>query len=60
MGRLLQRCVTTPDGDAMIIRETTHRFGPPSFHRSMIGRRGNYTHSRFARIYCKNFRRFRE
>ncbi|MCO5400367.1 DNA-binding transcriptional regulator [Ralstonia soli] len=44
MGRLLQRVVwpsdlTTPDGDAMIIRETTHRFSPLSFHRSMVGRR---------------------
>jgi IclR family mhp operon transcriptional activator len=41
MGRLLQRVVTTPDGDAMIIGETTHRFGPPSFHRSMVGRRAS-------------------
>jgi IclR family mhp operon transcriptional activator len=31
--------LTTPDGDAMIIRETTHRFSPLSFHRSMVGRR---------------------
>ncbi len=44
MGRLMQRVVwpsdlTTPDGDAMIIRETTHRFSPLSFHRNMVGRR---------------------
>jgi IclR family mhp operon transcriptional activator len=44
MGQLLQRLVwpsdlTTPDGDAMIIRETTHRFSPLSFHRSMVGQR---------------------
>jgi IclR family transcriptional regulator, mhp operon transcriptional activator len=44
MGQLLQRVVwpsdlTTPDGDAMIIRETTHRFSPLSFHRAMVGRR---------------------
>ena len=44
MGRLLQRVawpsdLTTPDGDAMIIRETTHRFSQLSFHRSMVGRR---------------------
>ena len=44
MGRLLQRVtwpsdLTTPDGDAMIIRETTHRFSPLSFHRAMVGRR---------------------
>ena len=29
----------TPDGDAMVVRETTHRFIPLSFHRSMVGRR---------------------
>ena len=44
MGSLLQRItwpsdLTTPDGDAMIIRETTHRFSPLSFHRAMVGRR---------------------
>jgi IclR family mhp operon transcriptional activator len=44
MGRLLQRVawpsdLTTPDGDAMIIRETTHRFSTLSFHRAMVGRR---------------------
>ncbi|MGF6373075.1 IclR family mhp operon transcriptional activator [Paraburkholderia sp. RAU6.4a] len=44
MGRLLQRVawpsdLTTPDGDAMIVRETTHRFSPLSFHRAMVGRR---------------------
>lgn len=44
MGELLQRAVwpsdlTTPGGDAMIIRETTHRFSPLSFHRSMVGRK---------------------
>jgi IclR family mhp operon transcriptional activator len=31
--------LTTPDGDAMIIRETTHRCSTLSFHRSTIGRR---------------------
>ncbi|CAG9229719.1 DNA-binding transcriptional activator MhpR [Burkholderia vietnamiensis] len=44
MGQLLQRVawpsdLTTPDGDAMIIRETTHRFSRLSFHRAMVGRR---------------------
>ena len=44
MAQMLQRLVwpsdlTTPDGDAMVIRETTHRFSPLSFHRSMVGRR---------------------
>jgi IclR family transcriptional regulator, mhp operon transcriptional activator len=44
MAKMLQRIVwpsdlTTPDGDAMIVRETTHRFSPLSFHRAMVGRR---------------------
>lgn len=44
MGELLQQVVwpsdlSTPDGDALHIRETTHRFSPLSFHRSMVGRR---------------------
>ncbi|MDB5840154.1 MAG: Mhp operon transcriptional activator [Herminiimonas sp.] len=44
MGELLQKVVwpsdlSTPSGDAMQIRETTHRFSPLSFHRSMVGRR---------------------
>ena len=29
--------ITTPDGDAMVIRETTHRFSRLSFHRAMVG-----------------------
>ena len=44
LGELLIKLVwpsdlTTLDGDAMIIRETTHRFSPLSFHRDMVGRR---------------------
>lgn len=44
MGELMHNVIwpsdlTTPDGEAMIIRETTHRFSPLSFHRSMVGRR---------------------
>ena len=44
MGELMQRVVwpsdlSVPDGDAMIVTETTHRFSPLSFHRSMVGRR---------------------
>jgi IclR family mhp operon transcriptional activator len=44
LGELLEKTVwpsdlTTLDGDAMIIRETTHRFSPLSFHRSMVRRR---------------------
>ncbi len=42
LGELLSRVVwptdlCTLDGDAMVIRETTHRFSPLSFHRSMVG-----------------------
>ena len=44
LGELLQQVVwptdlCTLDGDAMVIRETTHRFSRLSFHRSMVGRR---------------------
>ena len=44
LGELLEQVVwpsdlTTLDGDAMIVRETTHRFSPLSFHRSMVRRR---------------------
>ena len=43
-GELLQEVVLptdlrTLDGDAIVIRKTTHRFSHPSFHRSMVGRR---------------------
>lgn len=44
LGDLLQEVVwptdvTTLDVDAMVVRETTHRFSRLSFHRSMVGRR---------------------
>lgn len=44
LGQLLQQVawptdLCTLDGDAMVIRETTHRFSRLSFHRSMVGRR---------------------
>lgn len=44
LGQLLQEVVwptdlCTLDVDAMVVRETTHRFSKLSFHRSMIGRR---------------------
>jgi IclR family transcriptional regulator, mhp operon transcriptional activator len=56
MGKLLQRVVwpsdlTTSDGDAMIIRETTHRFSPLSFHRAMVGRRLPMLLTAAGRIY---------
>lgn len=31
--------ITTTDVDAMVVRETTHRFSRLSFHRAMVGRR---------------------
>ncbi|AFJ47096.1 transcriptional regulator for mhp operon [Shimwellia blattae DSM 4481 = NBRC 105725] len=44
LGDLLQEVVwptdvTTLEVDAMVVRETTHRFSRLSFHRSMVGRR---------------------
>lgn len=44
LGKLLHRAVwpsdlSTLDGDSMIVRETTHRFSPLSFHRSMLRQR---------------------
>ncbi len=44
LGELLQKIVwpsdlSTLDGDCMIVRETTHRFSPLSFHRAMIRQR---------------------
>jgi IclR family mhp operon transcriptional activator len=56
MGELLQTVIwpsdlTTPGGDAMLIRETTHRFSPLSFHRSMVGRRLPYLLTAAGRAY---------
>ena len=44
LGELLQQLVwpsdlSTLDGDCMLVRETTHRFSPLSFHRAMIRQR---------------------
>jgi len=44
LGELLKRLVwpsdlCTIDGDCMLVRETTHRFSPLSFHRAMIWQR---------------------
>lgn len=44
LGKLLNEVLwptdlATIDVDAMIVRETTHRFSPLSFHQSMVGRR---------------------
>ena len=44
LGELLQKLVwpsdlCTVDGDCMLVRETTHRFSPLSFHRAMIRQR---------------------
>jgi len=56
MGELLQKVIwpsdlTTPGGDAMLIRETTHRFSPLSFHRAMVGRRLPYLLTASGRAY---------
>ena len=42
LSELLQTVVwpsdlTTPQGAGMMIRESTHRFSPLSFHRAMVG-----------------------
>lgn len=44
MGALMRTVIwpsdlSTPDGDALLVRESTHRFSPLSFHRAMVGRR---------------------
>ncbi len=44
MGALLPKVVwpsdlSLPSGEVMMVRETTHRFSPLSFHRVMVGRR---------------------
>lgn len=44
LGELLQKLVwpsdlCTLDGDSMLVRETTHRYSPLSFHRAMIRQR---------------------
>lgn len=44
LGELLQKLIwpsdlCTLDGDSMLVRETTHRFSPLSFHRAMIRQR---------------------
>lgn len=50
LAELLQEVVwpsdlTTLDVDAMVVRETTHRFSRLSFHRSMVGRRLSLLHT---------------
>ena len=52
--------LATPKGDAMIIRETTHRFSSLSFHRSMVGRQLPMLSSAAGRTYfayCNDKRR---
>jgi IclR family mhp operon transcriptional activator len=56
LGELLRTVVwpsdlTTLDGAAMIIRETTHRFSRLSFHRAMVGRRMPLLYSASGRAY---------
>jgi len=56
LGELLREVVwpsdlTTLDGDAMVIRETTHRFSSLSFHRAMVGRRVPMLYTACGRAY---------
>jgi len=56
LGELLRTVVwpsdlTTLDGTAMIIRETTHRFSRLSFHRAMVGRRMPLLYTASGRAY---------
>lgn len=59
LGQLLQEVVwptdiSTLDVDAMVIRETTHRFSRLSFHRSMVGRRLPMLLTAAGRAYIAN------
>ncbi|MGE4335529.1 MAG: DNA-binding transcriptional regulator [Pigmentiphaga sp.] len=56
MGELLKQVqwpsdLTTLDGSAMLIRDSTHRFSPLSFHRGMVGRRMPLLFSASGRAY---------
>lgn len=56
LGELLQKVVwpsdlCTLDGDSMLVRETTHRFSPLSFHRAMIRQRMPILHTSAGRAY---------
>jgi len=59
LGQLMQEVVwptdiSTLDVDAMVIRETTHRFSRLSFHRSMVGRRLPMLLTAAGRAYIAN------
>ncbi len=59
MGELLAQVVwpsdlTIPDGDAMVVCETTHRFSPLSFHRNIVGRRMPMLLTATGRAYLSN------
>ncbi|HEY0834806.1 MAG TPA: DNA-binding transcriptional regulator [Azospirillum sp.] len=56
LGELLQKLVwpsdlCTIDGDSMLVRETTHRFSPLSFHRAMIRQRMPVLYTAAGRAY---------
>lgn len=56
LGELLQKLVwpsdlCTLDGDCMLVRETTHRFSPLSFHRAMIRQRMPLLLTASGRVY---------
>lgn len=50
--------VSTLDVDAMVVRETTHRFSRLSFHRAMVGRRLTWLENRLgpdlAGLFARN------
>ena len=59
LGDLMQKVLwptdlCTLDVDAMVIRETTHRFSRLSFHRSMVGRRLPMLFTATGRAYLAN------
>jgi len=56
LGELMKKIVwpsdlTTLDGDAMVVRETTRRYSPLAFHRHMLGRRLPLLFSASGRAY---------
>lgn len=56
LGNLLQKVLwptdlCTLDGDAMLIRETTHKFSRLSFHSAMVGRRLPMLYTSIGRAY---------
>jgi IclR family mhp operon transcriptional activator len=56
LGELLRKVVwpsdlATLDGDALVVRESTHRFSPLSVHRNLVGRRMPLLYTALGRAY---------